>query len=317
MTVQHSPLGLSDIAYHLYTIFLFTKNDILTAIIPVTLFSIASAPLCSPIYILPTILWIWLHILQFNLANQIKAPEEDRVNKPSRPLPAGRISVRDATILRWLMAPLCLAYSSLYTIQLVFASLEMQLFTYWYNEMDGDKNWLSKNAILAIMYGCTELGGTLIASCNPSKVSETGKLAVQLTIAVFTSTVHCQDFKDVEGDRLTGRLTVPIMFPVASRLVVGLGLPIWSYILCCIWDVDWFCTIAFVAYGCFVGGRFLCLRTRDADKRSCKYYSLWFSLHHLLPGYWNYFHDSSEIRGGELFQKTWDLFSGTSLLKAF
>ena len=110
--------------------------------------------------------------------------------------------------------------------------------------------------------------------CDPSKVSETGKLAVQLTIAVFTSTVHCQDFKDVEGDRLTGRCTVPIMFPIASRLVVGLGLPIWSYLLCCIWDIDWLCTVAFVAYGCFVGGRFLCFRTRDADKRSCKYYSV-------------------------------------------
>ena len=72
--------------------------------------------------------------------------------------------MRDATILRWLIAPLCLAYSSLYSIQLVFSSLEMQLFTYWYNEMDGDKNWLSKNAILALMYGCAELGGTLVAS---------------------------------------------------------------------------------------------------------------------------------------------------------
>ena len=129
-----------------------------------TLFSIASAPLCSAFHILPTILWIWLHILQFNLANQIKAPEEDKVNKPSRPLPAGRISIHNATILRWLMAPLCLAYSSCYSIQLVFSSLEMQLFTYWYNEMDGDKNWLSKNVVLAIMYGCTELGSTLIAS---------------------------------------------------------------------------------------------------------------------------------------------------------
>ena len=103
-------------------------------------------------------------MLQFNLANQIKAPEEDKLNKPSRSLPAGRITVRNGTILRWLIAPLCLAYSSLYGIQLVFASLEMQLFTYWYNEMDGDKNWLSKNVILAIMYGCTELGGTLISS---------------------------------------------------------------------------------------------------------------------------------------------------------
>ncbi|KAF8121062.1 UbiA prenyltransferase family-domain-containing protein [Boletus edulis] len=317
MTVQHSRLDLSEIGYYLYTIFLFIQNDILTAIIPVILFSIASAPLCSSIQILPTTLWILLHILQFDLANQIKAPEEDRLNKPSRPLPAGRISVRDATILRWLIAPLCLAYSSLYSIQLVFSSLEMQLLTYWYNELDGDKNWLSKNAILAIMYGCTELGGTLIAGCDPSRVTETAKLAVQLTIAVFTSTVYCQDFKDVEGDRLAGRRTVPIMFPIASRLVVGLGLPIWSYLLCCIWDIDWLCTLAFVAYGCFVGGRFLCLRTRDADKRSCKYYSVWFSLHHLLPGYWNYFHDNDDVRVGELLQKTWDLFSGTSLLKAF
>lgn len=44
---------------------------------------------------------------------------------------------------------------------------------------------------------------------------------------------------------------------------------------------------------------------------------VWFSLHHLLPGYWNYFHDSNEVRGGELLRRTWDLLSGTSALKAF
>ena len=33
--MQYSPFGLSDIGYHLYTVYLFTKNDILTAIIPV------------------------------------------------------------------------------------------------------------------------------------------------------------------------------------------------------------------------------------------------------------------------------------------
>lgn len=112
--------------------------------------------------------------------------------------------------------------------------------------------------------------------CDPSQVNQAAELAVQLTIAVFTSTVHCQDFKDVKGDHLTGRCTVPIMFPVASRLVVGFGLPIWSFVLCCIWDIDWFCTTAFVTYGCFVGGRFLFLRTRDADKMSCKFYSVSF-----------------------------------------
>jgi hypothetical protein len=91
---------------------------------------------------------------------------------------------------------------------------------------------------------------------------------------VFASTVHCQDFKDEEGDRLIGRCTVPIKFPLGSRLVAGLGIPMWSFFLCYIWDIDWFCTLAFVAYGCVVGARFWFLRTRDADKLSCKYYSV-------------------------------------------
>jgi len=310
MTVQRSPLDLSDIEYHLYTVFLFFKNDILTAIIPMTLFSIASAPLYSPAHIFPTILWIFLHLLQFDIANQIKGVEEDKANKPDRPIAAGRITVHDATILRWIMVPLCLAYSSLFSIQLVFSSLELQMLLYWYNEMNGDSHWLSKNAILALMYGCSGLGGTLVASRDASRVSESGKLAVQIITAVFSSTVHCQDFKDEGGDRLIGRCTVPIKFPLGSRLAAGLGIPMWSFLLCCIWDIDWFCTLTFFAYGCVVGARFWFLRTRDSDMLSCKYYSVWFSLQHLLPGYWNYFHDSNGVRSEELLQKTWDMFTG-------
>lgn len=47
MTVQHSPFSLSDIAYHLYTIFLFTENDVLTAIIPVVGMALLSLCRCS------------------------------------------------------------------------------------------------------------------------------------------------------------------------------------------------------------------------------------------------------------------------------
>ncbi|KAF9238255.1 UbiA prenyltransferase family [Melanogaster broomeanus] len=274
MTVQYLVPRISDIPYHLYTLFLFTKNDIRTAAIPVTLFAVAAAPLCSPIHVLHSAFWIWLHLLQFNVANQVKAPEEDKVNKPSRPLPAGRITVDNATILRWFLAPLCLGYSALYSTQLVFASLEMQLFTIWYNELDGDKKWMSKNLLTAIMYGCLELGGTLTAGSDSSKLSQTGITAIQLSVAVFATTLHCQDFKDVGGDRLTGRRTFPMMFPIASRISIGLGLPLWSICLCYIWDFDWLCTAMFVAYGCFVGARFMLYRTVEADRRSCKYYSV-------------------------------------------
>jgi len=128
-----------------------------------TLFAIAAAPLSSPIRLIDTTFWVWLHLLQFNVANQIKAPEEDKINKPTRPIPSGRITVTNATILRWTLVPICLAYSALYSPQLTWVSLTMLLFTTWYNEHGGDKESFSKNLLTAIMYGCLELGGTLVA----------------------------------------------------------------------------------------------------------------------------------------------------------
>ena len=164
----------------LYTIFLFTKADIVIALIPVvsiiyrlsmffdteaykTLFAIAAAPLSSPIRLIDTTFWIWLHLLQFNVANQVKAPNEDRVNKPFRPIPAGRITVHNATILRWALVPICLVYSTLYSPQLTWISLTILCLTTWYNEHNGDRESFSKNLLTAIMYVLSELGGTLVA----------------------------------------------------------------------------------------------------------------------------------------------------------
>ncbi|KAH7890561.1 UbiA prenyltransferase family-domain-containing protein [Phlebopus sp. FC_14] len=310
MIAQYLPRNVSELGYHLYTIFLFTRADIRTALIPVALFAFVSAPLYSPIHVLHSVAWIWLHLLQFNVANQLESPEEDKINKPSRPLPSERITMQNATVLRWMLSPICLAFSALYSPQLAFVSVGMQLFTIWYNEFDGDKKWASKNILTAIMYGYMEAGGTLAAGRDYSQLGETAQLAISLTVLVFASTLHAQDFKDAAGDRLTGRLTLPILFPVASRIFIGLGIPLWSICLCLIWDVDILSSVAFIAYGCFVGARFVLYRTVEADRRSCKFYSLWFSIHHVFPGYWNYFHDGRDYQSSILL-KTWTALAGT------
>ncbi|KAI6015867.1 UbiA prenyltransferase family-domain-containing protein [Pisolithus microcarpus] len=285
--------GLGKIFSDLYTVFLFTQSDIRLALIPVTLFAVAAAPLSSPLRLIDTVLWIWLHSLQCDVANQIKALDEDRINKPSRPIPAGRITVHDATILRWALVPICLAFSALYGVQLTFVSLLMLLFTAWYNERDGDKEPLSKNVLTAIMYGCLEMGGTLVAARDHTQLSLTGQIATGLTVAVFSSTLHAQDFKDADGDRQTGRRTFPIAYPVISRIAIGLAIPLWSILLALMWELDILSATAFVAYGCFVGTRFMLYRSGLDDKRSCKYYSTWFSLHHLFPAYWYYYHGNN------------------------
>ncbi|KAG2097784.1 UbiA prenyltransferase family [Suillus cothurnatus] len=279
-----------SIAHHLETVFLFTQNDVRTTLIPVTIFALSTVPKFDPAHAWHAPLWIWFHLLQWNLANQIQDPEEDRKNKPSRPIPAGRISVDSAADMRWVMVPVCLMLSLWYGTQALLASTVCAVFTIWYNELHGDKMGLSKNVLTAIVYGCAEVGGTVAAGSWNSGMDKVGALAVALSLMVFATTLHAQDFKDEEGDRLAGRCTLPIMFPKAARFSMMLGIPLWSFVLSHVWKLDALSTSAFVAYGAYVGARFVMYDTVGADKQSCKFYSLWFTLGHLLPGYWRFFY---------------------------
>lgn len=290
MFSQALKVRADSITRHLETIFLFTKNDVRTTLIPVTIFALSAAPKHDPTRAWHAALWIWFHLLQFNIANQIQDPEEDRKNKPSRPIPAGRISVDSAADMRWVMIPICLLLSLWYGTQALLASTVFAALTIWYNELNGDKMGLSKNVLTAILYGCLEVGGTVAAGPHNSSIDKAGALAVALSSTVFATTLHAQDFKDEEGDRLTGRRTLPTIFPKAARFSMMIGIPLWSFGLSCVWKIDALSTTAFVVYGAFVGTRFVMYDTVGADKQSCKYYSLWYSLGHLLPGYWRFFY---------------------------
>ncbi|KAG9315970.1 UbiA prenyltransferase family-domain-containing protein [Chiua virens] len=264
-----TPTGGPLILHTIFTLlFLFTKADIRTALIPQTVFALAVASVCHLSRILHVIAWIWLHLLTCNIANQIKAPDEDKINKPFRPLPSGRISEHHARILRWTLVLVCLAVSLTYSVELLLTSLKLQILTVLYSELHGDECFLLKNALTAVMYGCAGFGGALLAGCDRSHVPKTAQLAVQLSTAVFASTLHAQDFKDVLGDRLT-----------------ALCIPLWSICLSCVWRLDTLSAMVFVAYSGYTGIRFLIYQSVEDDKRSCRYYSFWLSIHHILPAY--------------------------------
>lgn len=53
-----------------------------------------------------------------------------------------------------------------------------------------------------------------------------------------------------------------------------LGIPLWSFGLSYVWKADVLSTTVLVAYGAFVGNRFVMYRTVSADKQSCKFYSV-------------------------------------------
>jgi hypothetical protein len=143
-----------------------------------TLFAAAVAPSCSLSRLLHAILWLWVYALHFALANQTlpHAIAEDVLNHPERPLPAGRVSVGTARILRWIMNPLCLLLSSAYGPRTMLASCVASLALLAYNEGDGARShWLVRNSLVTVGYVIAEAGTTLVVCTSLSRIGHVPK----------------------------------------------------------------------------------------------------------------------------------------------
>lgn len=179
----------SLLSRHLYTLFLFTKSDIKTTVIPIvsplsplpfantypetqTFLAAASAPM-TDIFRLPhAVFWIWFHLLQFDVSNQTLSPEEDENNKKDRPLPSKRITFQNAIFLRWALVPACWALSICYSVEVLYASIALVALTVSYDELGfHSMHWLVRNVNNAAGFAAFEVGATLIAGATRRHVS--------------------------------------------------------------------------------------------------------------------------------------------------
>ncbi|KAF8490135.1 UbiA prenyltransferase family [Russula emetica] len=279
----------TSLSFHLYTLFLFTKSDLKTLIPPVTLFAAAAAPSCSLSRLLHTVLWLWIHTLQLGLANQTlpHAIAEDRMNHPDRPLPAGRITVRQARKLRWMMVPLCLLLSAAYGPRTLLTGFGVALFMLAYNECGGARgHWLIRNGLNAIGYALAEAGATLVTCQSESEADGTVWISVALSAGIILTTIHAQDYKDIQGDIAAGRVTLPIAHPILSRAVTALLLIAWSWGISRTWGLDDATTIIMGALSLIVGTSFVARTDSRADKISFYWYNVWLGTTHVLLGYY-------------------------------
>ncbi|KAJ7076207.1 UbiA prenyltransferase family [Mycena belliarum] len=276
---------------HALTLFLFTKSDIKTTLIPITILALCAAPVHHPSYIPETMFWIWLHLLQFDVSNQTLDPEEDALNKRDRPVPSGRITLRDAVILRWTLVPICWALSAAYSLQVFYSSVALSVLTGIYNELHAHAgHWLVRNMVNAAGFASFEFGSTLVARYDRSHLDKAGYLSVLFSAGIFFTTIQAQDFKDTEGDLAIGRQTLPIVFPSFSRKTVLPGMMGWSFLLTYMWQVDVWTGSVFIGLAQITGLRFLVFNSRASDQVSFYVYNVWLTMAHALPGYWRYYH---------------------------
>ncbi|KAI0316409.1 UbiA prenyltransferase family [Amylostereum chailletii] len=280
---------VSSVLYTAHTAFLFTKSDIKSTVIPLSICAAAAAPIVELSRVPHVLFWIWFHMLQFCVSNQTLDPEEDGRNKRDRPLPSGRITLRNAIILRWVLVPACWALSACYSLQTVYASIVLVALTVIYDELHAHAgNWLVRNTVNALGFASFEVGATFVAVSGPipHALDGTGILALCISAGIFVTTIHTQDFKDTDGDRAIGRQTIPIVYPGLARWTVIVPLLLWSISLALVWKLDSVTATAYITLGLFVGGRFLTLKSLAEHRVSFYWYNVWLAAAHAFPGYY-------------------------------
>ncbi|KAJ7678004.1 UbiA prenyltransferase family-domain-containing protein [Mycena polygramma] len=224
---ESGTLGFQIIAdaidHELRVFWAFTWRDWSASLIPGAMYTTAalrsldSAPPALVVLTLArSLVYFLLYIYAFDIANQINGVAEDRLNKPDRPLPAQLVSLRGAYV-RWYIATAthlavgaawgALPWTVLWALITVYTSF-----------YGGDKHWTTKNlGFMALGSLCLLQAAWGLAA--PITLRE-WRWALLLS-GVFGLVASVQDMRDVEGDRVACRRTLPIVLGSSFRWVMA------------------------------------------------------------------------------------------------
>ncbi|EIM84248.1 uncharacterized protein STEHIDRAFT_132655 [Stereum hirsutum FP-91666 SS1] len=258
---------------HLYTLVLFTWTDYKTIFLPVMTFACATGPISTYRHFIKTVVWVLTHLLICNVSNQAKSEDEDSVNRPWRPLPSKRITRSQAISLKWIMVSAGMSFSIACGTQFVILTLALVLTTVLYDDVGLSRSFVGKNACNILGYAVFESAAVALMAPH-SKFDSVSLWAIALSAILIFTTIQAQDFSDVEGDALAGRVTFPIYAPEFSRLATLLTTTAWSVFYGWFWGVGPVIRVLLAVLGTAVGVRYYKLRTPVADKRTYVLYNV-------------------------------------------
>ncbi|KAB8203960.1 UbiA prenyltransferase family [Aspergillus parasiticus] len=165
-----------------------------------------------------------------DIPNQTTSVAEDRANKPNRPIPSRLLSLRGAYIhwaFSWTLSPVMTWIFVGAWAAFDFMWLEMWiLFCYVYPK---PSPWFFWNEFAAIANFAIS---RLVNICVYQGVPELS-VGVGLDIIVLCwvmSTIHLQEFHDIQGDRISGRRTLPLVLGPVGRTRLRIATAIF---ICC------------------------------------------------------------------------------------
>ncbi|THH15937.1 hypothetical protein EW146_g4625 [Bondarzewia mesenterica] len=199
----------------------FSWRDWSTTIIPGSIFAVGAMrglPIPSIItHYLFLVSWLTPYIYFFNLSNQITGVDEDRINKPDRPIPSGKVTISGAK-QRWAFAFSTFMGIALYTPSLLPETICWVLTVAFLCLTSAGSHWFGKNCVAMTTGTWALLSASWKAIAPTTPKSEIYVYAVALWAGLIT---HIQDLRDIQGDAAVGRKTMPLVFgDRGSRLII-------------------------------------------------------------------------------------------------
>lgn len=285
---------IQAVGYHSYTLWLFTVSDHKPLVYPMTVtgllnlfsgstFNAASTQHSSFPFLLSrlpaVIFWVWFNFLVFCLGNQRRPSSvaEDQLNKPWRPIPAGRLTSSSATAL-WISLHFAVLLGCAYFGATVY-TIALLALGYMYNDLQGGEHPLTRNLINAAAVVFFALGATTVAYAGQPLVLAAQATHWQYVIcAIVFTTLQVQDLHDQEGDRDRGRSTIPIVYgDFVARWSVIVPMLAWSIVVPLFWELPWWGYLGPAGIGGTICARAAVLRGVAEDRKTYKMWGLWIS----------------------------------------
>ena len=291
--------------YHLHTAYLFAAKDVKTILVPQTIFGLLNAYACTQRVIgsshasqasaqitivrAPLVmLWIFLNLVPFCIDNQRQTGSiaEDKVNKPSRPLPAKRLTAEEART--WMLA----LYAAAFVFSLCVGGTSMCVVLmglgWLYNDCQmSERGWVERNLLTALGYAAFGVGALMVAMPSMSTQAAVDKqtwLWVAVLAGVIGSTGHLTDLADLEGDRLRARKTAPIVLgEEAAKWTVCVPVAVWTVLCPWFWEARFLGFLLPTMLGGKIISRLLTKNTAAAHKQTFRLWNLWVAVLYFLP----------------------------------
>ncbi|MEM0495907.1 MAG: UbiA family prenyltransferase, partial [Candidatus Nitrosocaldus sp.] len=145
--------------------------------------------------------------------------DTDAINKPDRPIPSGMISLREGYSIVAMLYAITLALGALVSMEF-FALISIAVFlgiAYSIRPFRFKDRFIISNLSIAIGYGAVNF----LLGWNTVMPLSTAPLHILLFLTAFDFFANIsKDYRDMEGDRIYGARTMPIVLGRSRAIVV-------------------------------------------------------------------------------------------------